>query len=596
MPAWLNFKHTVIMRMRVQPLLGFVILTLGASLSACGGGGGSGPGIGLPGPGVPPQGVTPTPAALPTGTQPSIASIALSIAGFPIAGVRGSFPVTVTVKDTSGKVITGAYPVAITLSDSDPSRTTTALSTTTVTSSITMVTLNYNGNLLPSGATISASASGVPASSVTPAQFTPNSQNPLGNGTSFTYATTETNTQLPAGSPQTSTITDLETVTTGASFNGQSNLIDVHDVDTPVNPAPSPGFTSVQDQYLKWAPNGNSAQLLEVGYAFTYGDSNSTTTGSSALSPGSIIDELPQTQGNSWNPLSTSVYSDKTVFPTNEVTTTNTQTNADGSYTKTFVDTIPDASGEQQYTDNYVVPPNGTFIHKAASIDTHAASPYDALNIFTSSAPANVGGSLVIPVQDNCQTGAAPASPPPGGFPPACIDNNGVTQQNSVTNTDVPDWFPFPGGQPQSPLYVAKVTVKGTGSIPAQCNVSPSIATSAVDEHYTETDLDPVGVITYYTEDFYYSPNVGLVCQTYDNFLEFFDYLGTGTVNSETQTTGVQALTAYHQPTSSVRRQAQAARSAAPMMMAVLIQRTHEATHRRILRELMRRHKKHRRH
>lgn len=342
----------------------------------------------------------------------------------------------------------------------------------------------------------------------------------------------------------------------------------MHDVETPVNPAPSPGFTSVEDQYLKWAPNGNSAQLLEVGYAFTHGDSNSTTTGSSALSPGSIIDELPQTQGNSWNPLSASVYSDKTVFPTNEVTTTNTQTNVDGSYMKTFVDTIPDASGEAQFTDNYVVPSNGTFTYKAASIDTHPASPYDVLNIFTSSAPANVGGSMVIPVQDNCQTGTA--SPPPGGFPAACIDSNGVTQQNAITNTNVPDWFPFPGGQPQSPLYVAKISVNGTGAIPAQCNVSPSVASSAVDEHYTETDLDPAGVVTYYTEDFYYASNVGLVCQTYNNFLEFFDYLATGTVNSETQTTGVQTLTAYHQPASSMRRQASATRSNAPMMMAIL--------------------------
>lgn len=563
------------MRMPIMRFLGGAAVAFTVVLSACGGGGGGGSSMPT-GPALPPQSTT---------APQSITSIALSIAGFPIAGVAGSFPVTVTVKDSSGKVITGAYPATITLSDSDTSGT-TSLSATTLSSSTTSVLLNYNGNLLPSGATVTASASGVPASSVTPAQFTVNSQNPLINGASFTYGITETVTQLPSGSPQTSTFTDAETIATGASFNRHTNLIDAHDVDTPVNPAPSAGFQSVEDQYLKWAPNGNSAQLLQIGYTFTHADSNSSTTGTDAWSPGYIVDELPQTQGNTWNPLSASVYSDKTVFPTSEVTTSNIQTNVDGSYTKKFVDTIPDASGQLVFTSNYVVPPNGTFTYSLGAVDTHPSSPSNVLNVFTSSVPANVGGSMVIPVQDNCQTAAGP---------PGCTDSNGATVPNSVTSTNVPDWFPS-GGAAQSPLYVAKITVNGTVPIPAQCNISPSIATSAVDEHYTETDLDPAGVLTYYTEDFYYSPNVGLVCQTYNNFLEFFDFLSTGTVTSETQTTGVDTLTAYHQPLNAARRPAGVHQGSAPMMMAIMIHRSHEAMRRQILRAQQHRHGTRRRH
>ncbi|MDQ6825772.1 MAG: hypothetical protein M3Z14_01055 [Candidatus Eremiobacteraeota bacterium] len=548
--------------------------------------------------GVPSSAITPAQFVLGS-SAPVVSSIVLSISGFAIAGVAGTFPLTVTVKDQSGKVITGSYPVAIALLDSDSSGT-TSLSTATLINSTTSVMLNYNGNLLPSGATIGASASGIPATSVTPAEFTVNAQNPLGNGASFTYSVSETNTQLPVGSPQTSTFTDKEALTTGAAFNGQTNLIDIHDIDTPINPAPVPNFTSVEDQYLKWVPSGNGARLLEVGYAFTHGDSNSSTSGTTAWSPGSIVDELPQTQGNSWNPLSASVYSDKTVYPTGEVTTSDIRTNADGSYTKNFRDTIPDAGSESVYTDNYIVSANGTFIYKFGSIDTHPSSLYDVLNVFSSSAPSMASGGMVIPIQDNCQTGAAPfpGTPPPGGFPAACNDSSGATQQNSITNTNVPDWFPFPGGSAQSPLYVAKVTVNGTGNIPAECKTPPSIATSAVDEHYKETDLDPAGVLTYYTEDFYYSPNVGLVCHTYNNFLEFFDFLSTGTVTQEIQTTGVQGLTAYHQPLNATRRPASVGRqgTAVPMMMAFMIHRTHEAVRRQISRVRMHRHRRSRRH
>ncbi len=96
----------------------------------------------------------------------SAGSIALSVATTTLTpGTPLTQPLTVTVKDAGGNVITGTYAKAITLTNSDTSGT-FALSTTTVTSSTQIVTLAYNGGASVSTATIGATAPGVPTGSV----------------------------------------------------------------------------------------------------------------------------------------------------------------------------------------------------------------------------------------------------------------------------------------------------------------------------------------------------------------------------------------------------------------------------------------------
>jgi sugar lactone lactonase YvrE len=83
------------------------------------------------------------------------------------AGTAATTPVTVALKDADGNTITGTYASPVTLTNSDTTGAFT-LSATSVTASTQAVTLRYNGSAAVTTATISASASGVPASGITP--------------------------------------------------------------------------------------------------------------------------------------------------------------------------------------------------------------------------------------------------------------------------------------------------------------------------------------------------------------------------------------------------------------------------------------------
>jgi len=83
-----------------------------------------------------------------------------------VPGTAATTPLTVTLHDADGNVITGTYATPVTLTDSDTTGAFT-LSATSVTSSTQTVTLKYNGSGAVTGATISADAAGVAAGSVT---------------------------------------------------------------------------------------------------------------------------------------------------------------------------------------------------------------------------------------------------------------------------------------------------------------------------------------------------------------------------------------------------------------------------------------------
>ena len=96
-----------------------------------------------------------------------VASIVLALSNpSPIAGTAKSSSLTVTARDADGNVIVGPgdYDQAIHLSDSDAFA--TSLSGMLVTAPGSALTLSYNGNSILS-AVITASAAGVPSSSVT---------------------------------------------------------------------------------------------------------------------------------------------------------------------------------------------------------------------------------------------------------------------------------------------------------------------------------------------------------------------------------------------------------------------------------------------
>jgi virginiamycin B lyase len=105
-----------------------------------------------------------------TGIAGSVAITAAQVAFVP--GTASSTPVTVVVKDADGNTITGSYasPIGLTTSDTTGAF---AFSPTSVTSSTQAITLKYDGAFLATPTvTLSASASGVPSSSITPQQLT----------------------------------------------------------------------------------------------------------------------------------------------------------------------------------------------------------------------------------------------------------------------------------------------------------------------------------------------------------------------------------------------------------------------------------------
>jgi hypothetical protein len=107
-----------------------------------------------------------------------VASIALSLATTaPPIGTPATIPLTVNINDASNATIIGSDPLAnpITLTDSDTSGATTLSKTTLSTpADATGITVKYNGNAIQS-AVFGATATGVPASSVTSAKLTPSS-------------------------------------------------------------------------------------------------------------------------------------------------------------------------------------------------------------------------------------------------------------------------------------------------------------------------------------------------------------------------------------------------------------------------------------
>ncbi len=527
----------------------------------------------------------PKPAAV------SISAIAVSFAGFPIAGIPGSYPVTVQVKDQSNNVITGPYPQPITLSDSDRSGATALSVTTPLLSSNTVVALQYTGKLLSTPATISASAPGVAPSHITNAQFAPNSQDPRINGAAFTYARTDT-TKSSSAPTTIATSTDTVSIKTGASFGGQSNLIDVHQVHAPINPPPGAGVSSILDSYLNYVIGSTTATLLETGFVQSEQSTGSRDSSRLTYAPGYTVDELPQNAGTSWNPLS-GFTSSGTLTDSVSVTTSSEQGNVDGSYSDASSQSM--TSGPPAlFTFSTVVRGDGTFVQatgQAGMVSGINNQPYNSLTTYTTKPPASSNGATVIPLQVDCQTGAAtwPSPAPTATSSPQCQDSSGKLVQSTSVRLKVPDWFPG-GGPTLSPLDQALVVVNSSESIPGTCNVPASIAISAVDEHTKEQRLDTALGMVYSTQtDAYYAPNVGLVCTISTEDDASYDQYASGLLQYKIQITSVRGLTAFTLPNGAKNA---FARMAGQSIAASAVREVHEVASEQIRRMRAQRHRR----
>lgn len=523
-----------------------IIVLAVIALAACGGGGGGGsanPPVSNPGP---------IATATPTTQPPVVTSIAVSLPtnAVAVAGNPQSFSVTVTVKDQHGNTMQGTYPEPITLTDND-AQGATQLSTTSVTSSTQMVALDYNGKRLSAPITISAAAQGVTSANVSPATFTADASHSYVNGDTFVFqnSTMKTTThQNGSVASKTTTSTDTITVKSPASFNGQTNLVDVKSVDR----ASDNSFTNSSDSYYTYQ-TGSPTQLIYNGdtYANSAGGTANYNGTVTATSP-SIIDELPQTVGASWNPASAAV-EDDTGISSGYSYVDKIISTADGSYAEAW--NLTGVGTSSQYTDywTYNVQANGSYNITENYGDSDGF-------IFNTSETAEVPVGTAIPVTYNCSSGTLNIPTEPSGMPTpsafptpsvgatpipnACYSFQAQQYEQSVAlSTTIPNWYPTNF----QPLDQEKFAVVGTDvSIPPQCNLGPTIGTKANEEQYTQSYLDPTGLAYTLSDSRFFVPNIGLVCVLENADEKQYSVTDlTGSLVAEVRTNYVHTLVNY---------------------------------------------------
>ncbi len=431
------------------------------------------------------------PATL-TGT---VTNIAVTVVGSVPEGMATTLPVQVVAKDSKGYTIIGTYANPITLADSDTSGSTT-LSATSL-SAAAGINLAYNGAQMSTPVSISASANGVPSTSITNASFLPLTTAPAVNAASLTYTESDTYTTETIGSPgptptpSISTYTYTTTFSTGATYNGTSGLVKAETV----YPQPT-GSPEIDDAYYQWAPGpaAGSWAFGFVGENYTAQQYTSTDVCSAPYSEQWVV-PLPQ----SWDYFATTDGS---------CTFTDTSTSANPYvHAGTF---FADGSGSSTYTFPVSTPyPTGSVLAFVQNSDgTLLITNNDASNgssIVAVGTPAP--GAATIPLEVQTFPGALP-SPGTSGTP-------------APVATSEPNWYStagLPNGVVPSPLQSGVYTTVGSTSLPAQCPISASIlgTSPTVSElDYLYTLLDPSGMYKTHTDRLFFVNGLGDVCDLY---------------------------------------------------------------------------------
>ena len=437
-----------------------------------------------------------------------------------VAGVPGSFPVTVQAEDANGATILGTYTSPITLTDSDTSGATSLATSGSdnppaqeVLSSSDSATLTYTGATLSSAASIGASASGVSASNVTPATFQALTHEYGQNGT-ITYGVTETTagaTNAPPASPYPNATTGSYAIVVTSPApsasgmpTGVNGLIAVTQASSPsgfyglVPPgAVQVGLSPLATLYYTWSTFEGSSALGYVGFsdpqseeAFFLGHNGLTSEQcASPYQANLLVPVLP-----SWNVLSGSGAC-TTIWTDGSGDSETTVLSNDGSYTDSLTTNTNLLPGQQTID----VTSNGT-----ASFSTANLIDQGALTVSTPSP-----NSTSIPVAFSSQS-ASPFFNAPA--PTSALNPWAVAGA--------------PNAQPPQPLV--NDTMTGTASItslPSQCQVASGLVPASnpplSEAVETATFADPFGLVdgAFYVSQkitHYYLAGVGEVC-TEDN-------------------------------------------------------------------------------
>jgi hypothetical protein len=432
------------------------------------------------------------PATL-TGT---VAKIVVTVGGASL-GANITLPVTVQAEDAAGNTVLGTYTNAIALTDSDASgQTTLSSSATNVTSGATVITLTYAGGAMAAPATINASAAGISPANITAGSFSPNPTYPTVNGssTSFTYANSYMfgNNGPPVIGPDTSGGTFDAIVTTGQSFNGVNNLVQIAGLYSAANWLPSSFSSTINFQdlvaYYAWTPQGSSSSLGLVGMT--------SNTGFTLTCEPPYTQEMMAPLTSGWNVLTgsapcTASYND------GAGDTGTTVLNPDGSYV--------DNTQGLFFGDIYTIAQNSD----GSMLQSHNATCGCGSEIVTVAVPSP--GAATIPVMIQTFPGAIPAPD--------------ETTTPSPEPTSVPNpwavWSGIPGEKIPNPLMTDTFAVVGSiAALPSQCLIPAGLLGS----NPTLTEADETLIVAdpasdwnamYYSNQtikHYYLDGVGEIC------------------------------------------------------------------------------------
>ena len=435
----------------------------------------------------------------PTTLMGTVSKIVLSV-GAAAFGASQTVPVTVQGENANGSTILGTYTNPITVTDQDTSgQTSLSSSATNITSSGVAVTLAYAGGAMNAPATIGASAANVSPSNVTQATFAPSQTYPTVNSavTSFDYdqsAMFGTNGP-PINGPNTSSGSYTVTVSTGQSFNGVSNLVQMNGLLSAGAGLPST-FTdccNFQDlvAYYAWTSGSTGASLGLVGMGSS---SYFTLTCASPYNKQMVVPLTTNWDVRNGSAPCTSSYND---FSGD---TDLTVLNADGSYTDNA--NIFACCG---YGYDLVVNSDGS-----SNVATSETCGCGGSSIITVAVPSP--NASLIPVAIATFPGIIPT---PGATPTPAPESTSVPNPWTLPGTNIP------GGKIPQPLESDTFTVIGAiASLPSQCAIPAGLlgtnpTLSEADETVILADPQQDWNMYYYSGQVikhYYLDGVGEIC------------------------------------------------------------------------------------
>jgi hypothetical protein len=319
-------------------------------------------------------------------------------------------------------------------------------------------------------------ACGGSTTSVTPSSVAPVPAYPI-DGATYSYASKSWGIAYPAAPATpfpfpTGFGTQDETVHTGATFDGRSDLIDVRTVYR------GPSEVETSDEYLQWVPIAGRRALELIAQASRAKGQTNNGAGQTQYSVPAAEVQVPFTAGNAWNGAIAYHATGSGVFVAGGVsmkTHSDETWNQDGSYARSGLNVGLIWVGHNISTTQQV---DGDGSASSSSAEDRNPPVKTIIGVPKQDAT----GSYVIPIVDILGKKA-----------------------------NIPDWYPG-GALPPAPLVRVNVVDRGMEKLPAGCDVPRSLATMGEAIVRTASQFDPNGIVATRTGVAYYAPGIGMVC------------------------------------------------------------------------------------